>query len=261
MTRIKKIKRFTFLCVCLIFCALLTVGCGRLVVAVDSDLAPYSYRTSKKLAIADGYAGIDIAIAQEIAKELDKKLVIRDIGRIVPKENEARTDTVNELVISKADFAVAGVVINDSKRAKVLFSIPYMTTYQVIVVDNNNHSVNSAEDIKPLTAAVVSGLTGFDACLKIGVENTRMYNSIQEALSAVKNGFADVAVIDRHIALSAVRESNEDYKIIEDSVFDVEEIAIAVKKDNFVLVEKINKVLRGLIEDGQIERWINKLTD
>ena len=86
-----------FICLTIIF---MLCGCGKesnkIVMVTESGFAPYEYRSG------DEVVGVDIDIAREIAKELNKELVIKDVdfGSII-----------NELNSGKADFAAAGMSI------------------------------------------------------------------------------------------------------------------------------------------------------
>ena len=71
---------------------LLFTGCGKneneLVMVTEAGFAPYEYYKDGKV------VGVDIDIANEIAKELGKKLVVKDI---------AFDSIINELKSGKAD--------------------------------------------------------------------------------------------------------------------------------------------------------------
>ena len=68
----------------------------------------------------------------------------------------------------------------------------------------------------------------------------------------LKNGKIDCVVIDSEPAAKFV-EKNQDLKII-DGVFETEEYAIAVKKGNTELLDKINETLSEMKASGEIEQ-------
>ena len=77
-------------------------GCGKqteeLVMATEPGFAPYEYYENGEV------VGVDVDIAKEIAKRLDKKLVIKDVSFDF---------LINEVKSGKADFAAAGISITE----------------------------------------------------------------------------------------------------------------------------------------------------
>ena len=88
--------------------------------------------------------GVDIEIANEIANEVGKKLVVKDI---------AFDSIVNELKSGKADFAAAGMSITPERLKEVDFSIEYTTSRQVVIVRNDS-PITSINDIYDKKVAV-----------------------------------------------------------------------------------------------------------
>lgn len=73
-----------------------------------------------------------------------------------------------------------------------------------------------------------------------------------DAIMELVNGKCDVVVIDSATAQKYVGD-NEGLKIVEDaSAFESEEYAIAVKKGNTELLDKINKSIEELLDDGTV---------
>ena len=73
-----------------------------------------------------------------------------------------------------------------------------------------------------------------------------------EAILELLNGKCDVVVIDSATAAKYVAD-NEQLTIVEDEeAFGAEEYAIAVKKGNEDLLEKINTAIEAMLEDGTI---------
>lgn len=66
----------------------------------------------------------------------------------------------------------------------------------------------------------------------------------------------DAVVIDREPAKVFVKE-NEGLKIL-DEAFTEEEYAIAVKKGNTELVEKMNTAIKNLKDSGELQKIVDK---
>ena len=76
------------------------------------------------------------------------------------------------------------------------------------------------------------------------------------AVESLKNGKVDCVVIDDEVAKALV-DANEGLEIIADA-YSIEEYAIALKKGNTELLDKINAALEQLLEDGTIDTIMDK---
>ena len=142
-----KVKKISIAIIVLVF-ALMITGCGKkeneLVMVTEAGFAPYEYYKDGQI------VGVDIDIANDIAKELGKKLVVKDV---------AFDSIVNELKSGKADFAAAGMSITEERKKQVDFTIEYTTSNQVVVVRKDSALTNFS-DIDGKRIAVQLGTVG-----------------------------------------------------------------------------------------------------
>lgn len=117
--------------------------------------------------------------------------------------------------------------------------------------------VTSADDLKNLEIGVQTGTTGDSLASEAVEKDSQMhrYNKGADAIQALKTGQIDAVVIDSQPAAKFV-EANDDLQIV-DGIFELEEYAIALKKGNTELQEKINGALNELKEDGTIDEIIS----
>lgn len=117
--------------------------------------------------------------------------------------------------------------------------------------------VTSVDDLKNLEIGVQTGTTGDSLASEAVEKDSQMhrYNKGADAIQALKTGQIDAVVIDSQPAAKFV-ESNDDLQIV-DGIFELEEYAIALKKGNTELQEKINGALNELKEDGTIDEIIS----
>ena len=97
---------------------------NELIMVTEAGFAPYEYYENGEI------VGVDIDIAKEIAKELNKKLVIKDIDF---------HSIINEVKTGKADLGAAGISYTDERAKEVAFSINYATSKQVVIVKENSN--------------------------------------------------------------------------------------------------------------------------
>ena len=215
-------------------------GCGssdKLIMGTNAAFPPFEYTTSQGL--VGEFDGIDVAIANKIAENVGKELQIEDM------EFDGLVASVST---GKVDMVVAGMTATDEKKQSVDFSDPYYVASQVIVVAPDNTDITSAEDLKnDKTVGVVLGYTGDNI-----VTNDLQLAGI-DIVQDVKNGKLDAVVIDSATG-KALAEKNG-LKIVEDpQAFETEEYAIAVKKGNTELLDKINETLSEMKASGGIEQ-------
>lgn len=231
-------------------------GCGKsedtLVMGTNAAFPPFEFTTTEGQGLVGEFDGIDVAIAQEIAKSMGKELKIEDM------EFEGLLASVQT---GKVDMVVAGMTASDERRQSVDFSDTYYTATQVMVVAPDNEDIKTAEDLKNgKKVGVVIGYTGDTIVtddLKIDEANITRANRGVDVVQDVKNGKLDAVVIDSATG-KALAEKNG-LKVVEDSeAFESEEYAIAVAKGNDKLLESINKVLDELKANGTIDQLAEK---
>lgn len=235
---------------CLLFLVmvLLLTGCGKndndLVMVTEAGFPPYEFYENGKV------VGVDIEIANEIAKEMNKNLVIKDI---------AFDSIINELKSGKADFAAAGMSITEDRLKEVDFTIEYIVSEQVVVVKNDSQ-INNIDEIKDKTISVQLG-TVADQYVTKNYKEAKV-NRLKKFLVAaedVKNNKSDCIVMDKLPALELVKK-NPELKILDGTLFE-DKYGMAVKKGNKELLDQINKVLERLISEGKIEEYTVKFSE
>ncbi len=106
------------------------------------------------------------------------------------------------------------------------------------------------------TVGVVLGYTGDNIVtndLQLAEDKVTRANRGIDIVQDVKNGKLDAVVIDSATG-KALAEKNG-LKIVEDpQAFETEEYAIAVKKGNTELLDKINETLSEMKSSGEIEQ-------
>lgn len=225
-------------------------GCGSsndaLVMGTNAAFPPFEYTTAQGL--VGEFDGIDVAIANKIAGDMGKELQIEDMEF---------DGLIASVATGKIDMAVAGMTVTEERLQNVDFSTPYYVASQVMVVAPDNTDITKAEDLKnDKKIGVVLGYTGdkiVTETLAVNDANITRANRGIDVVQDVKNGKLDAVVIDSATGKALAAENG--LKIVEDPiVFEAEEYAIAVKKGNSELLEKINATLAEMISNGEIEK-------
>lgn len=239
-----------------VMCVAALSGCGNkateggeLVMGTNAAFPPFEFTTSNGL--VGEFDGIDVAIANKIAESMGKTLRVEDM------EFDGLIAAVST---GKVDMAVAGMTATEERAQSVDFSDTYFVASQVMVVAPDSDIAAAADLKNGKKVGVVLGYTGDGVVtedLEVPEENITRANRAIDIVQDVKNGKLDAVVVDSATG-KALAERN-DLKVVEDAeVFETEEYAIAVKKGNTELVEKINAVLSEMKANGEIDALAEK---
>lgn len=213
---------------------------GTLVMATNAEFPPYEFYEDNKI------IGIDAEIAQAIADKLGMELVIEDMSfdAIIPS-----------VTSGKADFGAAGMTVTEERMQSVDFTDTYATSTQVIIVADGS-DITGVDGLTGKIIGVQLGTTGDMLAGDIEGATVERYNKGMEAVESLKQNKIDAVVIDQATAKAFVA-NNEGIVILDESLTD-EEYAIAVKKGNTELVEKMNGAIADLKADGTLDKIVAK---
>lgn len=236
------------------------VGCSnnktpKLTVATEAGFAPYEFIYENEL------VGVDLEIVKAVADKLGYELVINDMDfkNVIPSVQGG-----------KADCGAAGITIRADRMEIVDFSIPYASTAQYVIVSADK-DIPTVEDLSGKAIGVQEGTTTDSLVQTLINDNIITGSTVSTyttaALASAALGKIDVVVTDKLTAQNIVTASNGSLKTAEflkadgSQVTDIEEYGIAVAKGNDELLNVINEVLQGLIDDGSIDRWTAEYTE
>lgn len=212
---------------------------GTLTFGTNAEFPPFEYVTSS--GVIDQYDGIDMAIAKNIAEAN---------GMTAKVENMEFESLLIALQNGQIDAAIAGMTVTEDRIEEADFSTPYYTATQVMIVKEDS-DVASAADLADKKICVIQGYTG-EICVKDMGYPYEAFKKGTDAIMELINGKCDVVVLDSATAQKYVSD-NEGLKIVEDAAaFESEEYAIAVKKGNTELLDKINAVIDTMLADGTV---------
>lgn len=214
---------------------------GVLVMATNAAFPPYEYYEGDKI------VGIDVEIAEAIAKELGMTLEIEDMDF---------NSIITAVQSGKADIGAAGMTVTEERLQNVVFSESYATGVQVIIVPEDS-DIASPDDLEGKMIGVQEATTGHIYCSDdYGEDNVTAYTTGANAVEALKTGKVDCVVIDNEPAKAFV-EANEEIKILE-TEYVTENYAIAIAKENEDLLNKVNAAMEKLESDGTLQAIIDK---
>ncbi len=192
-----------------------TDGANELVVATNIDFAPFEYYNGNKI------AGIDIEIAQLIADEMGKTLVVEhmDFDAVVTSVQTKKT----------YDIGMAALTISEDRKQMVNFTKPYFDTTQVVVVKADDTTFDACSDKDALLQKLASlsgaaakcggqaGTTGQqfvkgnEALEFAGFANLDFngYDSPALAVQSMLDGNISFIIVDKAVAQTLLKNVNK----------------------------------------------------
>lgn len=226
---------------------LFVTGCGRseneIILATEAGFAPYEYYENGEI------VGIDIDIAREVAKELGKELIVKDI---------AFDSIINEIKTGKSDFAAAGISYTEERAKAVVFSNNYADSKQVVLVRSDS-TINSGDDLKNAKIAVQLGSVA-DTYVTSKYKKAEIIRQKKylATIQDLEDGKADCVVMDE-LPAKEILKTKENMRIL-DKALVVDSYGIIVKHSNKELLDVINSVIKRMQDDGSLDASILRHT-
>ena len=208
-----------------------------LTLVTEAGFAPYEYYSKGEI------VGVDIEIAQKIAKNLGKKLVIKDV---------AFDSIINEVKTKKSDIGAAGISYTEERAREVAFTDNYSVSKQVIIVNKNSY-ITSKENLVGKVAVQLGTTADTYLTKSTGITLVREKKFLA-AIQDLKDGKVNAVVMDE---LPAKKLITSDMKILSEPLV-TDSYGMVVAKENTELLESCNKVIKQMKESGEIDKILLK---
>ncbi|WP_163183431.1 amino acid ABC transporter substrate-binding protein [Neobacillus sedimentimangrovi] len=221
-----------------------------LIIGIDDKFAPMGFRDKNNQIV-----GFDIDYAKAAAEKMGMKVKFQPIDW---KTKEA------ELSSGRIDLIWNGYTITDERKKKVLFTKPYLKNAQVVVTLNDSN-IEKLDDLKGKVVGLQSLSSAADALdeapIKEKIKTVTEFADNIQALTDLKSGRLDAVIIDEVVANYYMTKEKETFKVLDESLAP-EEYGVGVKKGNEELLNKLQKALDELNEDGTAaeisKKWFGK---
>ena len=218
-----------------------TIEAGKLIMSTNASFPPY------EMVADDGsFEGIDVEVADAIAKKLGLELEVDDM------DFDAALLAVQQ---NKSDIVMAGVTVTEDRKLVMNFTDSYATGVQVVIVKEGSDV--TLDNLGEKMIGTQRGTTGnIYTTDDYGEDHVTAYDNGASAVQALLNGQVDCVVIDSAPAQAYV-EANAGLTIL-DTEYVTEHYAIGVNKDNTSLLDAINGALAELTADGTLDAIVAK---
>ncbi len=225
-----------------------TVEPGKLHMSTNAAFPPYEMTTDD-----GGFEGIDVEVAEAIAKKLGLELVVDDMSFT------AALIAVQE---GQSDIAMAGITVDKTRLEVMDFSDTYATGVQVIIVKEGSPIQTVDDLVNAEKIGCQAGTTGYTYCSwppedgGYGEDHVTAFDTGALAVQALVNDQVDAVVIDNEPAKSYVA-NNPGLKIL-DTEFANEDYAIGFAKGNTALKNAVNAAMAELKAEGTFQAIVDK---
>jgi polar amino acid transport system substrate-binding protein len=221
-----------------------------LVIGIDDKFAPMGFRDENNKIV-----GFDIDLANAAAEKMEKKVKFQPIDW---STKEA------ELSSGRIDLIWNGYTITDERKEKVLFTKPYLKNAQVVVTLADS-KLTKLDDLTGKVVGLQTLSSASDALeaapIRSKIKTVTEFADNVQALTDLKSGRLDAVIVDEIVINYYMAKEKEAFKVLDESLAP-EEYGIGVKKGNEALLEKLQKALDEMNEDGtaaQIsEKWFGE---
>jgi polar amino acid transport system substrate-binding protein len=241
-------KRTLYLLLAVILVATALVGCSsnktkKYVVATDATWPPFEFvdETSKEV------VGYDIDLMKAIAKEA---------GIEIEFKNVPFDPLLAGMSSGQYDAAISSITILEERQKTMLFSNPYFSAGQLVVVQSANSTITGPADLKGKTVGAQVGTTGAIEAEKLGA-TLKTYDDIGSCYMDLVNGQIEAVIADNPVAVGYVIKYDGKIKAAGEPFTD-EQYGIAVKKGSTALLDSINKGLKAVQDKGLDKEYETK---
>ncbi|WP_458414746.1 amino acid ABC transporter substrate-binding protein [Schinkia sp. CFF1] len=210
----------------------------KLVIGIDDKFAPMGFRDE-----SNNIVGFDIDYAKAAAEKMGVGVEFQPIDW---------TTKESELSSGRIDLIWNGYTITDERKQKVLFTKPYLANAQVVVTLADS-KIKSLADLEGKVVGLQSLSSASDALnanpIKDKIKTVTEFPDNVLALNDLRSGRIDAVVIDEVVIDYYMTKQKDTFKVLDESLAP-EEYGVGVKKGNEDLLNKLQKALDEMNEDG-----------
>jgi len=222
-----------------------------IVVGLDDNFPPMGFRDEKNALV-----GFDIDLANEAGKRLGVAVTFKPIDW---NAKEA------ELSGKRVDVLWNGLTITEERKAKILFTKPYLENRQIVIVLEKS-PVKTKANLKGKVVGVQDGSSAIDAVQKDAataksIKELKKFGDNVTALMDLSAGRLDALVVDEVVGRYYTAKKPGEYRVLEEN-FGTEDYGVGTRKEDTELMAKLEKAMDEMKADGSAAtistKWFGK---
>ncbi len=228
---------------------------GKFIVGLDASFAPMGYTDE-----SGEIVGFDIDLARAAAGKMGVSVEFQ------PIDWDSKSLALSS---KKIDVIWNGFSISDERKQEVLFTDPYLTTEQVLIVKKGS-PVKTKSDLAGKKIALQDGSTSEDALKSdsttynsIGDSNISRFKENTEVIMELNSGRVDAAIIDEVFVNYYLSKENmtDKFDVLEES-FGAEDYGVGGRLTDKAFIAELNKALAQCKSEGKTsgisQKWFGK---
>ncbi|WP_101912430.1 amino acid ABC transporter substrate-binding protein [Megasphaera vaginalis (ex Bordigoni et al. 2020)] len=219
----------------------------KLVIGLDDNFPPMGFRDD-----SGALVGFDIDLAKEASKRLGVEVEFKPID----------WDSKEAALKSKqVDMLWNGLTITETRAQQIAFSKPYMKNSQLLVVRSDS-PVTDRAGLAGKVIGTQEGSSSVDALDKVpdfkgSLADVKLYGDFVAAFMDLEVGRTDAILVDSVVGRYYMSKKEGKFKVIDDQMGN-EEFGVGMRKEDTLLQEKMNDVLKQMGEDGTLTKLSQK---
>ncbi|MCI8394963.1 MAG: transporter substrate-binding domain-containing protein [Acutalibacter sp.] len=214
-------------------------GKGEITVAMEGTWAPWTFHDED-----DNLVGYDVEVSQKIGEKLGVKV------NFIEGEWDGLLAGLDS---GRYDLMVNGVSVDEERKEKYDFSIPYAANRTAVIVKNKNEDIKSMEDLEGKHTANTLNSTYAKIAEAHGAEVTGV-DDLNQTFELLFSGRID-ATLNDEVAYYDYMKNHPDADI-KIAVLSDEAVQVAIPmrkgEETRTLREAVDKALAELKEDGTL---------
>jgi polar amino acid transport system substrate-binding protein len=216
----------------------------KICIGMDATYPPFEMLDTNKRELV----GFDVDLMKAIAAKAGLEVEFINIGF---------NQLLSGIAQCQYDGGISAIAITDELKQKMIFSNPYFTNGQVVVVKTGNVTVTGRDTLAGMTVGTQKGSISASEIEKIPGAQMKTYATFDLAFQDLIQGLIDAVITDKSLALSYVGIKANNLKVVGDE-FAAESYGIAICRENPELVKKINDGLAVIEADGTLDSLTKK---
>lgn len=220
-------------------------GKGEITVAMEGTWAPWTFHDED-----DNLVGYDVEVSQKIGEKLGVKV------NFIEGEWDGLLAGLDS---GRYDLMVNGVSVDEERKEKYDFSIPYAANRTAVIVKNENEDIKSMEDLEGKHTANTLNSTYAKIAEAHGAEVTGV-DDLNQTFELLFSGRID-ATLNDEVAYYDYMKNHPDADI-KIAVLSDEAVQVAIPmrkgEETRTLREAVDKALAELKEDGTLTELSEK---
>lgn len=220
-------------------------------VGTSADFAPYEFH--KMVDGKDTILGFDMALAKQIAEDMGKELVIKDMDF---------NNLLTELNSGTVDFVAAGMSPDPERAKEVDFTDAYYKGGQSCMI--RKEDADKYKSITDFDGKSVAAQTGSiqEKIVQKEMSGAKIVSllKVTEEIMQLSSQKVEGVVVETAVAEGYIKQ-NPDLMIAPFEVpYEAKGSCLAVKKDNTELLEALNKTIAEVTTNGKMDEFVQQAT-